>query len=151
MRQPSLLSAWIRIIQLLLVLDLRYNDLIVHAALGQLFDPPVVLTSSAQQVPNGPLPKEIPEMTLTHPSSSTAFLALSLRVEGYSVWANVEASGTTTELLRDVSKIRMKAAGVNLELLPWLNQYYPIYGMVARGHAAAINNGIIAHGKGGVV
>ena len=44
----------------------------------------------------------------------TTFLALSLRAEGYSVWANVEASGTTTELIRDVSNDRMARAGVQL-------------------------------------
>lgn len=44
----------------------------------------------------------------------TTFLALSLRQEGYSVWANVEASGTTTALVRDVSNGRMVNAGVQL-------------------------------------
>jgi hypothetical protein len=63
--------------QLLLILDLQvglyqvardwdptlYRDnIIAHAALGQLFDLPVVMTTSAQQGPNGPLPKEILEM-----------------------------------------------------------------------------------------
>lgn len=33
-----------------------------HAALGKLFDLPVIMTTSAQQGPNGPLPKEIVEM-----------------------------------------------------------------------------------------
>ncbi|KAK9354972.1 Isochorismatase-like protein [Lipomyces doorenjongii] len=207
---------------LLLVLDLQvglynlardwdptlyYNNLIAHAALGQLFDLPVVMTTSAQQGPNGPLPKEILEMYPDAPlierqgevdawdnaefrkavraagksqiivagittDVCTTFLALSLRAEGYSVWANVEASGTTTELIRDVSNMRMEAAGVKLvslfsivcdlmrdwrntpgskEVLPWLNQYYPIYGMVARAHAAAINNGSIIPGEGGLV
>ncbi|KAJ8099567.1 Isochorismatase-like protein [Lipomyces tetrasporus] len=207
---------------LLLVLDLQvglynlardwdptlyYNNLIAHAALGQLFDLPVVLTTSAQQGPNGPLPKEILEMYPDAPlierqgevdawdnaefrkavraagksqiivagittDVCTTFLALSLRAEGYSVWANVEASGTTTELIRDVSNMRMEAAGVKLvslfsivcdlmrdwrntpgskEVLPWLNQYYPVYGMVARGHAAAIDNGTIIPGEGGLV
>lgn len=36
----------------------------------------------------------------------TTFCALSLRAEGYSVWANIEASGTTTEFIRDVSNDR---------------------------------------------
>jgi len=76
--------------------------------------------------------------------TGTTFLALSLRAEGYSVFANVEASGTTTALIRDVSNSRMQAAGVQLvslfaivcdlmrdwrntpgsvEVLPYLNQY----------------------------
>ncbi|KAL9618082.1 MAG: hypothetical protein Q9160_007152 [Pyrenula sp. 1 TL-2023] len=79
----------------------------------------------------------------------TTFLALSLRAAGYSVFANVEASATTTELIRDVSNSRMQQAGVQLvtlfsvvcdlmrdwrntpgaqEVLPWLDQYYPVYG-----------------------
>ncbi|KAK9321077.1 Isochorismatase-like protein [Lipomyces orientalis] len=102
----------------------------------------------------------------------TTFLALSLRAEGYSVWANVEASGTTTALIRDVSNSRMEAAGVHLvslfsivcdlmrdwrndpgaaQVLPWLNQYYPAYGMVARAHAAATNNGTLIPGEMGLV
>lgn len=36
---------------------LYYNAMIAHAALGQLFDIPVVLSTSAQTGPNGPLPK----------------------------------------------------------------------------------------------
>lgn len=44
----------------------------------------------------------------------TTFLALSLREQGYSVWANVEASGTTTPLIRDISNDHMRAAGVNV-------------------------------------
>lgn len=38
------------------------NSMLAHAALGKLFDLPVVMTTSAQQGPNGPLPKEILEM-----------------------------------------------------------------------------------------
>ena len=59
---------------LLLVLDLQtglyglardfdptlyYNNMIAHAAIGKLFDLPVVLSTSAQNGPNGNLPKEI--------------------------------------------------------------------------------------------
>lgn len=62
---------------LLLVLDLQdglyglardfdptvyYNAMIAHAAIGKLFDLPVILSTSAQTGPNGPLPKEILEM-----------------------------------------------------------------------------------------
>src|ERR1700712_1359140 len=98
----------------------------------------------------------------------TAFLALSLRAEGYSVWANVEASGTTTALIRDTANDRMQAAGVQLvslfsiicdlmrdwrsspgatEIMPWLDKYMPVYGYLARGHAAAIRNGTIINGE----
>jgi len=75
--------------------------------------------------------------------TGTTFAALSLRAEGYSVWANVEASGTTTHLIADTANMRMQAAGVQLvsmfsivcdlmrdwrntpgsaEVLPWLDQ-----------------------------
>ncbi|KAJ8103625.1 Isochorismatase-like protein [Lipomyces tetrasporus] len=182
---------------------LYYNNMIAHAALGQLFNLSVVMTTSAQTGPNGPLPKQIlemyPNVTLIQRQGEvdawdnadfraavnatgkrqivlagivtdvcTTFLALSLRAEGYSVWANVEASGTTTALIRDVSNLRMEAAGVHLvsmfsivcdlmrdwrsdpgaaQVLPWLSQYYPAYGMVARAHAAATNNGTLIPGE----
>lgn len=98
----------------------------------------------------------------------TTFLALSLRAEGYSVWANVEASGTTTALIRDTANGRMQAAGVQLvslfsivcdlmrdwrsspgaiEIFPWLDKYMPVYGYLARGHAAAIRNGTVINGE----
>lgn len=109
-------------------------------------------------------------MTKTWPPANqgTTFLALSLRAEGYSVWANVEASGTTTPLIRDISNDRMARAGVNVvslfsiicdlmrdwrntpgaaELFPWLDRYFPAYGMVARGHLAAIENGTVLPGE----
>ncbi|KAF3939490.1 hypothetical protein ABW19_dt0206828 [Dactylella cylindrospora] len=182
---------------------LYYRNMMAHAALGKIFDIPVVMTTSAQQGPNGPLPKEILEMYPDAPliqrngqvsawdneefkaaikatnrtqvivggivtDVCTTFLALALRQEGYSVWANVEASGTTTPLIRDISNDQMRAAGVNIvslfyivcdlmknwnftpgasTILPWLDQYYPAYGQLARGHAAAIENGTIIPGE----
>ncbi|KAI5247534.1 Isochorismatase hydrolase [Aureobasidium subglaciale] len=182
---------------------LYQRNLLAHAALGQIFDIPVILTTSAQTGPNGPLPKEILEMYPDAPliqrngqvsawdnedfrnavratnrsqiivggivtDVCTTFLALALREEGYSVWANVEASGTTTELIRDISNDRMRQAGVNIvslfyiicdlmknwtfepgitTILPWLDTYYPAYGYIARSHAAAIKQGSIAPGE----
>lgn len=38
------------------------ENIMAHAALGKLFDLPVVMTTSAEQGPNGPLPKEMLEM-----------------------------------------------------------------------------------------
>lgn len=198
--------------------------MLAHAAIGKVFDIPVVMTTSAQTGPNGPLPKEILEMypnaplimrngevnawdnaefrdairsfnksqiimagivtdvcmclsfrislfwldTLTVFDSGTTFLALSLRAEGYSVWANVEASGTTTPLIRDVSNFRMANAGVQvvslfsiicdlmrdwrntpgaLEIIPYLDKYYPAYAYVARAHGHAVRNGTIIPGQ----
>lgn len=126
----------------------------------------------------------------------TAFLALSLRAEGYckppsslsssptlllscilanppvAVFANIEASGTTTPLIRDTANSRMQQAGVQLvslfsivcdlmrdwrntpgakEVLPYLDKYMPVYGMLARGHAAAIENGTVIPGELGLI
>jgi hypothetical protein len=98
----------------------------------------------------------------------TTFLALALRSEGYSVFANVEASGTYTQLVRDTANARMQAAGVQLvslfsivcdlmrdwrntpgakEVLPFLDKYLPAYGTLARGHAAAVENGTVIPGE----
>ncbi|KAL0929912.1 uncharacterized protein CTRU02_215121 [Colletotrichum truncatum] len=179
------------------------NAMLAHSSLAKVFNLPVILTTSAQTGPNGPLPQEILDHHPTAPlikrngevdawdnsefrdavraanksqiilagittDVCTTFLALSLRAEGYSVWANVEASGTNTELIRDVSNDRMAAAGVQIvslfsiamdlmrdwrstpgvaEVLPWLDQYYPVYGYVARGHRAAVENGTINDGQ----
>jgi hypothetical protein len=88
------------------------------------------------------------------------------------VWANIEASGTTTPLIRDTSNSRMEAAGVQLvslfsitcdlmrdwhdtpgaaQVLLWLNQYYPAYGLVARAHAATVENGTLIAGELGLI
>lgn len=204
--------------QVLLILDLQVglyhvardwdptlyrNNLLAHAALGQLFDLPVVLTTSAQTGPNGPLPKEILDMYPDAPlvqrqgevdawdnaefrekvratgrgqvivagvttDVCTAFLALSLRAEGYAVWANVEASGTSSALIRDVSNDRMRDAGVQLvslfaivcdlmrdwratpgaeQVIPWLDEWFPAYSYVARAHGAAVGNGSVIPGE----
>ncbi|KAK0736858.1 Isochorismatase hydrolase [Apiosordaria backusii] len=98
----------------------------------------------------------------------TAFLARSLRAEGYSVWANQEASGTVTKEIRDLANDQMMRAGVNVvslfsivcdlmrdwrsspgakEILPWLDRYMPAYGLLARGHRAAVENGTVIPGE----
>jgi len=85
----------------------------------------------------------LPTPFLTSGHTGTTFAALSLRAAGYSVWANVEASGTTTQLIADTANLRMQAVGVQLvsmfsivcdlmrdwrnvpgsaEVLPWLDQ-----------------------------
>ncbi|KAF1842272.1 Isochorismatase hydrolase [Cucurbitaria berberidis CBS 394.84] len=178
---------------------LYYNNIMAHAELGKLFNLPVVLTTSADTGPNGPLPKELLELYPTAPlirrqgevnawdnaefraaikatgkkqiivagittDVCTAFLALALRSEGYSVFANVEGSGTYTELVRDTANSRMQQAGVQLvslfsivcdlmrdwratpgakEILPYFDKYMPVYGQLARHHAAAVENGTL--------
>jgi hypothetical protein len=80
----------------------------------------------------------------------------------------VEASGTTTELIRDTSNDRMREAGVNVislfhivcelmrdwrnvpgakEVFPLLDKYYPAYGALARGHQFAVTNGTVLPGE----
>ncbi|KAJ4304130.1 hypothetical protein N0V88_001740 [Collariella sp. IMI 366227] len=179
------------------------DNMMAHSALGKVFDMPVILSSSAENGPNGPLPQEILDMYPNAPlikrqgevdawdnvdfrnaikatnrtqiiiagivtDVCTAFLARSLRAEGYSVWANLEASGTTTKEIRDISNDQLMRAGVNVvslfaivcdlmrdwraspgakELLPWLDRYMPAYGMVARAHRAAKESGVIFDGE----
>ncbi|KAI8812724.1 Isochorismatase-like protein [Cladochytrium replicatum] len=179
------------------------DNMMAHSAIGKIFDIPVVMTTSAQTGPNGPLPKEILDMYPNAPlikrngevdawdneefraairatgrkqiiiagivtDVCTTFLALSLRAEGYSVWANIEASGTTSELIRNGANAQMEAAGVQMvslfsivcdlmrdwrdipgaeTILPWLDRYMPVYGYVARGHLSAINNGTVIPGQ----
>ena len=98
----------------------------------------------------------------------TAFLARSLRAEGYSVWANLEASGTTTREIREVTNDALVRSGVNVvslfaivcdlmrdwrstpgakELIPWLDRYLPAYGMVARAHKNAVEGGVVQTGE----
>ncbi|KAH8178582.1 isochorismatase family protein [Sarocladium implicatum] len=179
------------------------HNMIAHAAIGQVFDIPVILTTSAEEGPNGRLPVEIAEMYPDAPiirrhgevnawdnpdfraavraakksqiilagivtDVCTTFLALSLREEGYSVFANVEASGTTTALVRDTANDRMAQAGVQMvsffsivmdlmrdwrhtpgakELLPFLDKWFPANSYVARAHLDAQQRGEIQPGQ----
>ncbi|KAI3318367.1 Isochorismatase hydrolase [Xylariaceae sp. AK1471] len=179
------------------------NAIQAHAELGKNFGIPVVMSTSAETGPNGPLPNEFLELypdvkvvkrqgevnawdntefreavKATKKSQiilagivtdvCTAFCALSLRDAGYSVWANHEASGTTSVDIREQANHRMRDAGVQVvsyfaivcelmrdwrnvpgaaELFPILDRYLPAYGMVARGHRAAIENGVVQPGE----
>ncbi|KAL8660435.1 MAG: hypothetical protein Q9202_006562 [Teloschistes flavicans] len=101
----------------------------------------------------------------------TEFLALSLRAEGYTVFANTEASGTFGQRLAEDANRRMEGAGVVLQgtfavvmdlmrdwrntpgskqVLPWLDRYLPAYGFVARGHEKAVLNGTLVPGEEGL-
>ncbi|KFY93105.1 hypothetical protein V498_04549 [Pseudogymnoascus sp. VKM F-4517 (FW-2822)] len=183
------------------------NAVLGHAALGDLFNLPTIITTSADTGPNGQLPKEIVAL---HPNVSiirrqgevdawdnadfraavkatgkkhiilagvvtevcTSFLALSLRQEGYSVWANTDASGTFNEKLAADANRRMEQAGVHLgglfaiamdlmrdwrntpgsaEVLPFLDVYLPDYSLIARAHGDAILNGTLVPGEEEIV
>ncbi|KAJ8093426.1 hypothetical protein PM082_020283 [Marasmius tenuissimus] len=88
----------------------------------------------------------------------TAFLALSLIEEGYTVYANADASGTYSKRAADDANARMRAAGVQVvsmfavatdlmrdwrmtpglpELGPFFDRYFPVYGMVSRNFITA--------------
>ncbi|KAI9897846.1 hypothetical protein N3K66_007702 [Trichothecium roseum] len=98
----------------------------------------------------------------------TAHLALSLREAGYSVWANAEASGTSSTFIRDIANDRMRSAGVNVvslfsivgelmgdwrnvpgakEVFPYFDKFFPTAGTLARFHATAVTNGTIMPGQ----
>lgn len=74
---PFLRTCILTMLQLLLILDLQVGlyqlardwdpnlykeNIMAHAELGKLFDLPVIMTTSADTGPNGPLPKEMIEM-----------------------------------------------------------------------------------------
>ncbi|KAF9526120.1 Isochorismatase-like protein [Crepidotus variabilis] len=98
----------------------------------------------------------------------TAFLALSLIAEGYTVYANADASGAMSKRIADDANDRMRAAGVHVysgfavacdlmrdwrntpgsaELLPYFDKYLAQYAYLARGHAAAIDRGALLPGE----
>lgn len=90
----------------------------------------------------------------------TTFAALSLIEAGYEVFANGEASGSSSPFVRDLANERMRQGGVQVvsmfsimselmrswgntpgavELMPFLDTYYPAYASVARSFTAASN------------
>jgi len=92
----------------------------------------------------------------------TAFLALSLVEDGYTVFANSDASGTFDEKTAREANERMRAAGVQIlstfavscelmrdwrntpgavQMLPFFDTYLPQYGFLARAHDTAVKKG----------
>ncbi|KAF9473049.1 ycaC protein [Pholiota conissans] len=92
----------------------------------------------------------------------TAFLAISLVQEGYTVYANADASGAMSKQAAADANDRMRAAGVQVysafavlcdlmrdwrntpgaqQLLPYFDTYFASYAFLARGHVAAISRG----------
>ncbi|TRX98962.1 hypothetical protein FHL15_000304 [Xylaria flabelliformis] len=164
------------------------NAIYAHAELGKIFGLPVVMSTSAetdvsvvkrQGEVNAWDNEEFRNAVKATGKSQiiiagivtevcTAFCALSLREAGYSVFANHEASGTTTVDIREHGNNRMRDAGVQIlsyfaivcelmrdwrntpgatEIFPLIDRYFPAYGMVARGHRAAVQSGQIQPGE----
>jgi hypothetical protein len=93
----------------------------------------------------------------------TTFLALSLRAEGYDVWASIHGSASAEKEISDHAYNRMRGAGVHIldslsmamemmrdwrnvpgaaEVLPWMDQFVPSYGLLARAHVSATKNAV---------
>lgn len=91
-----------------------------------------------------------------------------MRQEGYSVWANSEASGTISALVRDGANDRMRDAGVHVvspfviwgELIrdhrqqpegfdawPFYERMQAASGVIARSHGAAVTSGELVEGQ----
>ncbi|KAF7370698.1 Isochorismatase hydrolase [Mycena sanguinolenta] len=159
------------------------NNILAHAAIGKVFNLPTILTTSAETGPNGEVNawdnadfraavkatgKKQVIMAGIVTDVCTAFLALSLVQEGYTVFANADASGTFNAQVAATANDRMRAAGVNVvsqfaistdlmrdwrntpgaaELLPFYDTYLTQYGFLARAHAAAVIDGTLQPGE----
>ncbi|KAK4569324.1 hypothetical protein LTR86_003086 [Recurvomyces mirabilis] len=102
-----------------------------------------------------------------------AFLALSLRAEGYDVFVNLEASGTFNERVAQGALMRMQAAGVQImnlfsisaelfrdwrstgpdgaQVIRYVDHYLPSEGFVVRAHVAAISSVIVLPGENATI
>ncbi|KAJ7769779.1 ycaC protein [Mycena olivaceomarginata] len=101
----------------------------------------------------------------------TAFLALAMVEDGYTVFANADASGAFNARTAADANDRMRAAGVQVmskfaiaadlvrdwrnkpgvaEMTPFYDTYVPLYGFLIRAHAAAVQNGTLLPGEGDV-
>jgi nicotinamidase-related amidase len=81
--------------------------MIAHSAVGKLFDIPVIMTTSAQQGPNGPLPKEILDMYPDAP--------LIRRQGEVDAWDNVEFKAA----VRAANKSQIIMAGIVTDVCMW--------------------------------
>ncbi|KAH6900821.1 Isochorismatase-like protein [Coprinopsis sp. MPI-PUGE-AT-0042] len=81
--------------------ELYRNNIVAHAELGVLFDLPTILTTSAENGPNGPLPKEITQL---HPKAT--YVRRNGEVDA---WSNeefrnaVKATGKTQIILAGIT------------------------------------------------
>ncbi|KAJ7660198.1 Isochorismatase hydrolase [Mycena polygramma] len=156
------------------------NNILAHAALGKLYNLPTILTTSAetgevdawdnpdfQAAVKATGKKQVIVAGITT-DVCTTFLALSLIQEGYTVFANADASGTSSAKTAADANARMRAAGVHvlsqfavgndlmrdwrntpgsLQVLPYYDTYFTQYAFLARAHAAAVEDGTILPGE----
>lgn len=83
------------------------NNIIAHAAIAKLFDLPIVLTTSAEQGPNGPLPKEILEVAADAPYIQ--------RHGEVDAWDNAEFR----KAVRATGKSQIILAGITTDVCPF--------------------------------
>ena len=83
---------------------LYYNAMLAHAGIGKLFDLPVVLSTSAQTGPNGPLPKAILEM---YPDTPVV-----MRQGEVDAWDNAEFR----KAIEDTGKKQVILAGITTDV-----------------------------------
>ncbi|KHN97523.1 YcaC related amidohydrolase [Metarhizium album ARSEF 1941] len=165
--------------------NLFRDQVTAHAALGKIFGLPVIMTTSTQAGPNGPLPREIVQM---HPDAplilregevnawdNQEFRSAVVKtgkkqiiLAGVTTDANAEASGTTSALVRDISNDAMSRAGIHVvslfsiacdlmrdwrgtpgakEMIPFFDEYFPVWGHIARAHQAAVRKGTVLAGE----
>ncbi|KAG9245368.1 hypothetical protein BJ878DRAFT_582036 [Calycina marina] len=163
----------------LLVVDRGLGKLsvLVHAALGKLFNLPTILTSSAKSGPDGTLYKEILEMQPTAPliyrqgevdSWNNADFLTAVKATGKTqailagivteVWANIDISGTFNDKLAGIHLISMFGTVMVLikdwhstpgivPVLRFMDTCFTPYSLVARSRKASTFNGTIVPGK----
>lgn len=90
---------------------LYYNNMLAHAGIGKLFDIPVILSTSAQQGPNGPLPKAILDQYPDAP--------LIQRQGEVDAWDNAEFR----EAVRATGKKQVILAGITTDVCEWLEMF----------------------------
>lgn len=131
----------------------------------------MILAGITTDVCPSPLVSPSGTYPLTSYKIGTLYLALSLRAEGYTVFANTEASGTFSKDLAADANRRMENSGVILmgmfsvvmdlmrdwrntpgsaTVLPFLDTYLPAYGYIARAHEGAVKTGELAPGEDGL-
>ncbi|KAJ8093427.1 hypothetical protein PM082_020284 [Marasmius tenuissimus] len=134
------------------------NNVLAHAALGDVFNLPTVITTTTDSRRSKCLGQF--RAAVKAIGKTQVIRASIVTDEGYTVFHNSEASGTYNKRIAEEANIRMRDAGVqNLsmfaiatdlmrdwrstpglpELLPFFDKYFPVYGVLARNLNFASN------------